>query len=330
MTSRYSDYDNWAWLYNQTMGPDYRQPQLDLLKRVLLPYIPAQGNILDLCCGTGQLIQPLIQAGYQVTGLDGSEDMLRYAKDNAPAATYALADARTFNLGDNYFDGAFSTSASLNHLMSIEELTQVFNRVYASLKAGGIFAFDLNHPEQLQRWWRSHPTEGAITSRYAWLITPHYNATSANGNFQVTIFQAPKTQTHKPKSTNPLEHLLAPIKHVIYKALSKPRFIGLRLKLIQNLNKIEPHWQRRELTYPVKGHNLSHVLAALEQTGFSNISLQTIEGHSTIDTEHSAHFICHKPVQHQPAAEITTAVGSKTTQQNNPAKQPSKTTQLNE
>ena len=53
MTHRYADYNNWAWLYNQTMGPDYSQPQLDLLKRVLLPHIPAQGKILDLCCGTG-------------------------------------------------------------------------------------------------------------------------------------------------------------------------------------------------------------------------------------------------------------------------------------
>ncbi|MEM9162916.1 MAG: hypothetical protein AAGC54_07595, partial [Cyanobacteria bacterium P01_F01_bin.4] len=56
MTTRYTDYNNWAWLYNKTMGPDYSQPQLDLLNRVLLPDMPERGHILDLCCGTGQLI----------------------------------------------------------------------------------------------------------------------------------------------------------------------------------------------------------------------------------------------------------------------------------
>lgn len=288
MTSRYSDYNNWAWLYNQTMGPEYSQPQLNLLKRVLLPHIPAQGNILDLCCGTGQLIQPLIDLGYQVTGLDGSEDMLRYARKNSPQASYCLEDARTFELGKQ-FDGIFSTSASLNHLMTLEDLTQVFQRVQVSLKDGGFFVFDLNHPKQLERWWQGQPTEGELSRYYAWMITPHYDASLAKGDFQVTIFQAPA------QVPSLLETLLSPIKRLVYKVLSLPRFIGLRLKLIQNMATVEPQWKRRELTYPIKGHNLDHVKAALAQTGFQDISIQTIDGSTTIDTHHSAHFICTKP-----------------------------------
>ncbi|MEM9087116.1 MAG: class I SAM-dependent methyltransferase [Cyanobacteria bacterium P01_F01_bin.53] len=287
MTSRYSDYNSWAWLYNQTMGPEYSQPQLELLKRVLIPHIPAQGNILDLCCGTGQLIQPLIDLGYQVTGLDGSEDMLSYAQRNAPQATYCLEDARTFDLG-NHFDGVFSTSASLNHLMTLEELTQVFQRVHASLRDGGLFVFDLNHPQQLQRWWRGQPTEGELSRYYAWMITPHYDAGLAKGHFQVTIFQAPA------QVPGLLAKMLSPLKRLVYKVLSWPRFIGLRLKLIQNMATVEPQWKRRELTYPIKGHNLDSVKAALEQTGFKDISIQTIDGAPTIDTHHSAHFICTK------------------------------------
>ena len=296
MTSRYSDYNNWAWLYNQTMGPDYSQPQLALLKRVLLPHIPAQGNILDLCCGTGQLIQPLIEAGYQVTGLDGSEDMLNYARQNAPQAAYCLEDARSFELSG--FDGAFSTSASLNHLMSLEALTQVFDRVYCSLQDGGIFVFDLNHPQQLERWWQGHPTEGEINSNYAWMITPEYDSSVDEGAFRVTIFQ--------PAAKQPGN---SPLKRLLYKILSRPRFIGLRLRLIQNLAVFEPHWQRHDLTYPVKGHDLSQVEAALQHTGFEEISIQTIDGSSEIDTHHSAHFICTKPafVQSSPSTTFTSS-----------------------
>jgi len=301
MTDRYTDYDNWAWLYNQTMGPDYSQPQLDLLKRALLPYIPTGGNILDLCCGTGQLIQPLIEAGYQVTGLDGSEDMLHYARKNAPQATYCLEDARTFDLGKR-FDGVFSTSASLNHLMTLEDLTQVFHRVYASLQDNGIFVFDLNHPQQLEHWWKGQPTEGALSHHYAWMITPHYDASLAKGDFKVTIFQS----STQPSSF--LDKLFSPLKRFIYNILSRPRFIGLRLKLIHNLSKIEPSWSHRELTYPIKGHSLDSVKAALEQAGFQSVSLQTIDGKPTIDENHSAHFVCAKSsIVEQPQTSKQTA-----------------------
>ncbi|MEL6383136.1 MAG: class I SAM-dependent methyltransferase, partial [Cyanobacteria bacterium J06626_18] len=116
-STRYTEYDTWAWLYNETMGPEYGRAQLQFLQRVLLPELPANAAILDLCCGTGQLIQPLIEAGCRVTGLDSSEGMLAYARQNAPQGTYRLEDARSFHLPEQ-FDGAFSTSASLNHIMT--------------------------------------------------------------------------------------------------------------------------------------------------------------------------------------------------------------------
>ncbi|WP_299485545.1 class I SAM-dependent methyltransferase [Acaryochloris sp. IP29b_bin.137] len=287
MTDRYTDYNNWAWLYNETVGPDYSQPQLNLLKRVFLPHIPDQGRILDLCCGTGQLIQPLVNAGYQVTGLDGSEEMLTYARQNAPQATYLLEDARQFE-SETAFDGAFSTSASLNHLMSLTDLRQVFERVYATLKSGSLFVFDLNHPGQLKRWWRGQPTEGEIRRRYAWMITPHYDPQNTEGAFIVKIYQA----GHPPEG---LGQILSFLRRLLYKILSHPRFIGLRLKLLQNFNRFEPHWQQLTLTYPIKGHSIDAVKDTLAQVGFTNIDLQTIDGHSEIDNNHSAHFICTKP-----------------------------------
>ena len=217
-----------------------------------------------------------------VVGKSLEETIAFYGFQNWPV------DAVTFDLGDR-FHGVFSTSASLNHLMTLEDLTQVFERVHASLKEGGIFVFDLNHPEQLERWWYGQPTEGALSRYYAWMITPHYDASLAKGDFQVTIFHAPA------QVPSLLETLLSPIKRLFYKVLSLPRFIGLRLKLIQNMATVEPQWKRRELTYPIKGHNLDHVKAALAQTGFKNISIQTIDGATTIATHHSAHFICTKP-----------------------------------
>ncbi|MDB9524609.1 class I SAM-dependent methyltransferase [Oscillatoria sp. CS-180] len=285
-TQRYTDYDTWAWLYNETMGPDYGKAQLTLLERVLLPELPTNAAILDLCCGTGQLMQPLLDAGYQVTGLDGSAAMLDYARQNAPQGHYLLEDARTFHL-PSQFDAAFSTSASLNHIMALTDLVQVFRNVYQALQPGGLFIFDLNHPEQMQKWWCGKIVEGEITPGYAWRLTPEYQPEVSEGAFHVEIFQAQPLASWIARFTQPF-------KQTLYRLLSLRRLTRFRLRLLSRFEKVEPTWTRSHLTYRVKGHALPEVQTALQTVGFTHIVIQTIDGDPTLDANHSAHFICHK------------------------------------
>ena len=56
---RYSEYDTWAWLYNHTMGPQYGLEQLKPVELMLLPHLSKDADLLDLCCGTGHLMQAL-------------------------------------------------------------------------------------------------------------------------------------------------------------------------------------------------------------------------------------------------------------------------------
>src|SRR5262249_4383113 len=85
----------------------------------------------------------LTDRGYRVTGIDGSEAMLRFARENAPEAEFIHADARTFKLPDK-FQAVISAFDSLNHVMELEELKAVFRNVYAVMEDDGIFLFDLN------------------------------------------------------------------------------------------------------------------------------------------------------------------------------------------
>ncbi|MDR5693869.1 MAG: methyltransferase domain-containing protein [Armatimonadota bacterium] len=151
--SRYSEYDRFAWFYNRYWGVPFRNQALPVLERLLLPHIPEHGSILDLCCGTGQLAQTLAERGYQVTGIDGSEEMLRYARENAPGVELILADARSFTLPSVYYS-VVSTFDSLNHIMRLEELTRVFQNVHAVLGDNGLFLFDVNTEEGYQTRWR--------------------------------------------------------------------------------------------------------------------------------------------------------------------------------
>lgn len=139
---RYTDYDDFAQAYNRYWG-GYSVQIMPVLERLALDDCPPGASILDLCCGTGQLAKALAARGYRVTGVDGSEQMLRYARRNAPIAKFYCADARSFDL-PNEFAVVLSTYDSLNHLLALEDLASVFGNVYRHLQAGGSFVFDMN------------------------------------------------------------------------------------------------------------------------------------------------------------------------------------------
>ncbi|MBG89685.1 MAG: methyltransferase type 11 [Verrucomicrobiales bacterium] len=286
MSERFDQYDGWAWLYDETMGPQYAKEQLAVLERIVLPRVKAGAEMLDLCCGTGELIRPLLERGFKVTGLDGSEEMLTRARINAPGAEYVLEDARTYS-EENRFDAAFSTSASLNHIPTIDDLEKVFSSVCRSLKSDGFFTFDLNHPGQLAKWWRGRPLEGEIADRWAYMVTPRYDAEQKKGVFRVRMFT-------RPEKTSLLGRFFSCFKSPVYRLLSKPRFIGLRLAVIRRFGWCEPGWDHREIDFPVVGHDLDAVRKALERAGFHKIEMQTVEGDAEVDDNHSAHFICSK------------------------------------
>src|SRR4030042_3587050 len=141
--NRYSDYDDFAWMYNRHWGSRFTPGALAVRGEMVLPEISADAAVLDLCCGTGQLANLLSDEGYHVTGIDGSEKMLKYARENAPGVDFVSDDARTFNLPPS-FVLVPSFFDSLNHVMTIEEMTSVFRNVYSCLFEGGLFVFALN------------------------------------------------------------------------------------------------------------------------------------------------------------------------------------------
>lgn len=62
------------------------------------------GNVLDVACGTGDMVVELQKHGCNVTGVDLSEEMMAIARQKAPAATYMFADAERLPFPDGAFD----------------------------------------------------------------------------------------------------------------------------------------------------------------------------------------------------------------------------------
>ena len=99
----------------------------------------SRGILLDLGCGTGSLSEELAALGYDVIGVDNSEDMLWAAQRKK------LESGRDIAL-DLYgtVDAAVSALDSLNHLTDYGDFCAAIAKVALFLHPDGIFVFDLN------------------------------------------------------------------------------------------------------------------------------------------------------------------------------------------
>lgn len=187
-TATYSAYNSFARVINENWGPEVSETLFPDLKELFLKHLSSQASILDLCCGAGHLAQKLQNEDYQVTGIDGSNELLDYARLNAPNSKFILDDARYFKLS-NSFDGVISTDYGLNHITTPEELTCVFQNVYTALKSDGFFFFDLSLGKRYRGSWNDSML-GDVKDEYAWALKRFYNLEEKIGNIYITIFES--------------------------------------------------------------------------------------------------------------------------------------------
>jgi demethylmenaquinone methyltransferase/2-methoxy-6-polyprenyl-1,4-benzoquinol methylase len=144
----------YQWLYNGISrlaavivgGEDkFRQLALQNLK------LQSDTQILDLCCGSGQVTRFLVDFSENVIGLDASPLSIQRSQKNVPNATYIEAFAEDMPFTDNLFD-VVHTSAAL-HEMQPEQLRKIIAEVYRVLKPGGVFTVvDFHSPTNPIFW----------------------------------------------------------------------------------------------------------------------------------------------------------------------------------
>jgi len=109
------------------------------------------GPILDAACGTGRVALPLAEAGYSVTGVDSSPEMLAIAQTRSmksPARgrlRLLEADLRTMDLGERY-GLAIVALSSFQHLLTLDDQRQALERLAAHLQRDGLLLLDLVNP----------------------------------------------------------------------------------------------------------------------------------------------------------------------------------------
>ena len=128
------DFDTIARTYDRlnhimTLGLD-RQWRKRAVKELSIPN--SQFSVLDVACGTGDMVVELRKHGCTITGVDLSEEMISIAKTKAPA-TYMIGDAEHLPFPDNTFD-AVTCAFGVRNFVHLEQGLSEMLRV---LKPGG-------------------------------------------------------------------------------------------------------------------------------------------------------------------------------------------------
>lgn len=110
--------------------------------------------LLDLACGTGKLTLLMREMGFDMTGIDLSEDMLSVARESCynkgiSDVLWLCQDMTDFELYGTV-DACICCLDSINYLTKISDVKKCFSLVYNYLIPDGVFVFDINTPHRFK------------------------------------------------------------------------------------------------------------------------------------------------------------------------------------
>jgi SAM-dependent methyltransferase len=168
------DYSRWADYIEALFGRYAAEPEL----------------ILDLACGTGSLTLELAKRGYDMIGIDLSPDMLSRAVEKTDLSgvspLWVCQDMRSFELYGSV-DIILCTMDSLNYILDMNDMRDVFGLAGNYLNPGGLFIFDLNTPYKFEHVFADNLFY-EIRDDIAYLWQNRYNPENKICDFDLTFF----------------------------------------------------------------------------------------------------------------------------------------------
>ena len=142
-----SAYEKFAQVYDLFMDNIDYEGWAEYVTDRLREYEITDGLVLELGCGTGTMTGLLAGKGYDMIGVDNSEEMLAEAMEKRVESgqdiLYLLQDMQEFELYGTV-RAVVSVCDSLNYITDRDELRHVFELVNNYLDPEGIFLFDMN------------------------------------------------------------------------------------------------------------------------------------------------------------------------------------------
>ena len=140
-------YGRFAGVYDVFMDNVNYREWADYIIETLAQDGIRDGLVLELGCGTGTVTEMLADAGYDMIGIDNSEEMLAEAMEKRAESghdiLYLLQDMQDFELY-GAVRAVISVCDSMNYLTDEEDLEYLFALVNNYLDPEGLFVFDFN------------------------------------------------------------------------------------------------------------------------------------------------------------------------------------------
>lgn len=146
-----------------------------------------EGVVAELGCGTGTITQMLADAGYDMIGIDSSEDMLYVAREKSDASVLYLQQRMQELELYGTVEAFVSVCDSMNYILTEEDLLCIFKKVNNYLEAGGVFIFDL----KTKYYYKEVLGDRVLTDNreeacYIW--ENHYDEESGCNQYELTLF----------------------------------------------------------------------------------------------------------------------------------------------
>ncbi len=184
-----ASYESFAQVYDTFMDNIPYDEWCAYLHSLLTQYGVADGLVLELGCGTGEMTERLAAVGYDMIGVDNSPEMLEIAQEKKDASghdiLYLLQDMREFELYGTV-RAVVSVCDSINYVTDTEELVRVFSLVNNYLDPGGVFIFDLNTVGKYRELGESVIAENRDESSFIW--ENWYDEETRINEYDLTLF----------------------------------------------------------------------------------------------------------------------------------------------
>ena len=182
-------YTSFAAVYDQFMDETPYDTWCENIVRELCAQDIKDGLVLELGCGTGCMTERLAAKGYDMIGVDLSDEMLGIASAKKEISgndiLYLTQDMRAFELYGTV-RAVVSVCDSINYLLREEDVISCFRLVNNYLDPGGIFMFDFNTKYKYETIGESTIAENREDCSFIW--ENFYDGESCINEYALTIF----------------------------------------------------------------------------------------------------------------------------------------------